>query len=137
MWIVVLACWPWLLFGRSKSTASVWDGVYSDAQALRGETAYRTNCGSCHGPKLAGHGQNPSLAGSNFLSKWNGQTVGDLFEKIQISMPADRPGKLSAAENSAIVAYILKFNGFPVGSKDLAESADELRDIRFEAEKPH
>jgi hypothetical protein len=50
-------------------------------------------------------------------------------------MPADRPGKLTATQNVEIVAYILKFNKFPAGSKDLAESPDELRSIRFEAEK--
>jgi len=133
--ILLFGCSPWLLSGQTKTTASVWDGVYSDEQASRGETAYRASCGSCHGSKLAGHGQNPSLAGNGFISRWDGQSVGDLFEKIQVSMPADHPGKLTATQNAEIVAYILKFNKFPAGSKDLAEIADELRSVRFEAER--
>jgi len=132
---VLLGFCTWLLCGQNKTAASVWDGVYSDAQASRGETVYGTSCGSCHRPNLAGHGQNPALAGTTFVSKWDGQTVGDLFEKIQISMPADHPGSLSAAENAEVVAYILKYNKFPAGSKDLAANTDQLRNIKFEAEK--
>lgn len=124
-----------LASGQEKTAASVWDGIYSDAQAARGETGYQANCGSCHGAKLAGHVPNPSLAGSHFLSKWEGQSVGDLLEKIQVTMPADRPGKLSAAENAAIVAFILKYNKFPAGAADLPEKADDLRGIKFQAEK--
>ena len=61
--------------------------------------------------------------------------MGDLLEKIEVTMPADRPGKLSAAENAAILAYILKYNKFPAGSTDLPEKADDLRGVKFEAEK--
>ncbi len=61
--------------------------------------------------------------------------MGDLLEKIQATMPADRPGKLSPAENAAILAYILKYNKFPAGATDLLEKADDLRGVKFEAEK--
>ena len=39
---------------RAQETKSVWDGVYSDAQATRGKTAYSEQCASCHGPELTG-----------------------------------------------------------------------------------
>ena len=74
-----------------------------------------------------------SLAGSDFLTNWNGMTVGDLFTKIQDSMPADHPGQLSKPVNAEILAYMLKFNKFPAGSKELPADADALRSIRFEA----
>jgi len=62
------------------TAASVWDGVYSSAQATRGEKAYRENCASCHGVNLEGSGQMPPLSGSDFTTNWNGMTLGDLFD---------------------------------------------------------
>ena len=59
-------------------------------------------------------------------------SVGDLFEKIQVSMPADRPGQLTKDQNAGILAYILKSNKFPAGAKELPASADAMRYVRFE-----
>jgi hypothetical protein len=92
---------------QDQAPASVWDGVYSPDQAVRGEGAYHKSRASCHGEKLEGKGQTPPVAGSDFISNWNGMTVGDLLEKTQVSMPADHPGQLSKEQNSAIIAYIL------------------------------
>jgi S-disulfanyl-L-cysteine oxidoreductase SoxD len=112
------------------------DGVYSEAQASRGEASYKAACASCHGATLAGSGAaTPALAGPDFTMKWTGQTMDDLFEKVQDSMPADRPGKLSRAENADIVAYILKFNKLPAGKADLPSDEAALKQIRFEAAK--
>ena len=61
-------------------------------------------CASCHRDNLEGHGTTPSLAGANFVGKWDGQTVGDLFEKMRATMPADHPGTLSREENAAVLA---------------------------------
>jgi mono/diheme cytochrome c family protein len=49
------------LSGQDKSQASVWDGVYSAEQAVRGEAAYLKSCTSCHGEKLEGQGTDPSF----------------------------------------------------------------------------
>jgi mono/diheme cytochrome c family protein len=133
---LVLASWIWCVSGQSAAPASVWDGIYTDQQAERGAAGYREACASCHGEKLKGHGQNPPLAGDSFTSNWNGSNVGDQLEKIQVSMPADRPGKLSKAQNAAILAYILQFNKFPGGDKELPADADALKGVRFEADKP-
>jgi mono/diheme cytochrome c family protein len=125
----VLASW------QCAAAVSVWDGIYTEQQAERGAAGYREACASCHGEQLKGHGQNPPLAGGSFTANWNGSSVGDLLEKIQVSMPADRPGKLSKARNAEILAYILKFNKFPGGDKDLPADADALKAVRFEADK--
>ena len=124
-----------LLSAQDKAPQSVWDGIYTDQQAGRGEAAYRAACASCHGQMLEGSGQMPPLAGSDFTSNWNGMTVGDLLDKIQTSMPADRPGQLSKDQNASILAYILKFNKFPAGSRELPADAAALQSVRFEAEK--
>jgi S-disulfanyl-L-cysteine oxidoreductase SoxD len=115
--------------------ASVWDGVYSDAQASRGEKAYRENCASCHGVLLEGSGQMPPLSGSDFVANWRGRTLGSLFDKMQESMPADRPGKLSKAMNADILAYVLQANKFPAGAKDLPPGTSALNSIRIDAER--
>ena len=64
---------------------------------------------------------------------WNGMTVGDLFEKMQTSMPADQPGHLSREQNAMLLAYILSSNKFPSGGADLSADAERLRLIRFES----
>ena len=117
----------------AQSPASVWDGIYSDEQAGRGAALYQTACGSCHGEKLQGKRQTPALTGSDFVMDWSGMTVGDLFDKIQTSMPADKPGSLSREQNASLVAYLLSVNKFPSGKAELSSDAERLRLIRLEA----
>ena len=121
----------------AQQPASVWDGVYTQAQASRGETVYSKECASCHGQGLDGSGQAPPLSGADFKGNWNGQTVDDLFEKVQTSMPGDQPGKLSREQNADILAFVLGNNGFPAGSKELPADAAALGKIRFETAKPN
>jgi mono/diheme cytochrome c family protein len=116
--------------------ASTRDGVYSERQATRGQAAYKTACASCHGEELAGsRPATPALAGPDFTGDWDGQTVDDLFERIQGTMPGDHPGTLSRDQTADIVAYILKFNKLPAGKNDLPTAAGALKDIKFEAAK--
>ena len=115
---------------------SAWAGIYSGDQAARGEAAYRERCASCHGASLDGTDDGPSLAGRDFREDWNGANVADLFEKIQFTMPANRPGRLTEDQDADILAYILKFNGFPAGPSALSTSVDDLRGVRFVAVNP-
>jgi mono/diheme cytochrome c family protein len=119
----------------AQQSASVWDGVYTHEQADRGKALYSKECASCHGAALDGNGTAPSLAGSDFTGNWNGQTADDLFEKMQTSMPADEPGRLSREQNADILAFLFLSNGFPTGSKELPAEAAALQQIRFEAAK--
>jgi mono/diheme cytochrome c family protein len=125
-----------VFFVRAQGRRSTREGVYSDGQAARGQASYKSSCASCHGDTLAGSGaQNPPLAGPDFTTNWTGQTLDDLFEKIQTSMPADHPGALSRATNADILAYILKANKMPAGKNELPSDAEELKQIQFEAAK--
>ena len=119
----------------AQAPASVWDGVYSAEQARKGEALYRQECASCHGEKLEGRGQAPPLTGADFIMDWNGMTVGDLFEKMQTSMPADQPGHLSREQNATLLAFILSANQFPAGAAELSTDGERLQQIRFEAAK--
>jgi hypothetical protein len=78
----------------------------------------------------------PALTGGEFLSNWNGLTVGDLFERIRQSMPADRPGSLSREKNLDILSHILSMNQFPAGTQELDRRVEVLKQIRLEAVKP-
>jgi mono/diheme cytochrome c family protein len=124
----------WVLF--AQTSRSVWDGVYTVEQAKRGSDAFSTECASCHGTDLTGGDSAPPLMGGEFTSNWNGLTVGDLFERIRTSMPANNPGKLSRDKNADILAFILSVNQFPAGKSELERQTEVLKQIRFEATRP-
>jgi mono/diheme cytochrome c family protein len=120
----------------TQSTRSVWDGVYTAEQAKRGQPLYQQHCASCHTEQLSGGEEAPDLTGGAFLRSWNGATANDLFEKIRVSMPQNRPGSLSRQNNADVVAYIFSVNQFPAGKTELAHEAEQLKQIRFESAKP-
>ena len=123
-------------FARAQGHASTRDGVYTEAQATRGQASYKSACASCHGETLGGSGAaTPPLVGQDFTESWTGQTLDDLFERMQTSMPGDHPGSLSRAANADILAYILQANKLPAGKKDLPSDSEPLKQIRFEAPK--
>src|SRR4030095_11768338 len=104
------------------------DGVYSDAQAARGEGSYRQQCANCHGNKLEGV-QGPPLTGDFFISRWQGQPLSDLVNKIRNTMPADAPGSLTSQQSADVTAHILKLGGFPAGKAELASDEPTLSGI--------
>jgi quinoprotein glucose dehydrogenase len=122
------------LFGFEDQT--VWNGVYTAGQAQKGAALYADNCASCHGLALTGGESAPPLTGGEFLSNWNGLTLGDLFERIRTTMPADRPGKLTREQNTDILAHILHVGDFPAGAAELSARTEYLKQIRIEAVKP-
>ncbi|HEY2660180.1 MAG TPA: c-type cytochrome [Caulobacteraceae bacterium] len=115
---------------------SVWDGVYTDAQAERGAAAYEKNCAKCHGEQLTGTGEAKPLAGPEFLSTWNGLSMGDLFDRTRTTMPMDAPRSLGGETYADILAYVLKFNGFPAGHAELDHRGEFLAGVRIDAFKP-
>ena len=102
----------------------------------RGQVLYANMCSTCHGLALNGGESAPPLSGGEFLSNWNGLTVGDLFDRIRTSMPADSPGRLKRERVADILAEILAVNQFPAGSIELAHQSEVLKEIRFEAARP-
>jgi quinoprotein glucose dehydrogenase len=117
-------------------TGSVWDGVYTQAQADRGKTAYTASCAGCHGQDLSGGEIAPPLAGGEFMSNWNGLTVGALFERTRTGMPPGAPGKVSRETKVDIIAYMLSFNKFPAGDRELPTQTAMMNTISIDAEKP-
>ena len=120
----------------SAESRSVWDGVYTEEQAKRGEELYRKQCASCHAETLTGGESAPPLSGGAFLSNWNGLTVGDLFDRIRKTMPLNTPGKLTRQQNADILAFVFSVNKFPSGKSELQNKTELLKEIRVEMTKP-
>lgn len=121
---------------EAPPTRSVWDGVYTEEQARRGEALYQQECALCHLATLTGGESAPPLAGADFLANWNGLTLGDLFERLRISMPPDQPERLTRQQKIEILAYMLSVNKFPAGPRELPRETYQLNQIRVDASKP-
>jgi mono/diheme cytochrome c family protein len=120
----------------AQTSRSVWDGVYTVEQAKRGEPLYAQHCGSCHGTTLEGGEMAPPLAGGAFNANWNGLSIGDLVDRIRISMPQNNPGSLSRQQCADIVAFMLGAGSFPAGASELPRELEAMKQIKFEASKP-
>jgi mono/diheme cytochrome c family protein len=122
-----------LLVAQGRTTR---DGVYTDAQAKRGEQAYAKACASCHAADLSGSGQAPALADADFVKEWTDQPLSDLYDRIRATMPADAPGTLTPAEVADMMAFILAKARMPSGNVDLPGETAALKSIAFAAPKP-
>ncbi len=134
--IGVVAVGWYTVLRAQQPMRSVWDGVYTKEQVSHGQVLYNQSCSTCHGQGLEGVEMAPALAGGEFLDKWASLTVGDLFERIRTSMPADKPGRLSREVYADITAYMLSANQFPSGETELSPDTQVLKQIRIDAVKP-
>ena len=115
---------------------SVWDGVYTEEQAKRGEPVYQKECAACHGAMMTGGESAPPLTGGGFQANWNGLTLGDLFDRIRKTMPQSKPGSLTRQQDADVLAFMLSLNKFPAGKTELYRQSEMLKEIRFETKKP-
>lgn len=107
-------------------------GLYTPAQADRGEALYAEQCASCHGALRAFVPEMAALLGDHtFRNRWNGRSLGELFGLIRDEMPQDAPGTLSPEETAALVAYMLAGNRFPAGDVALSSDIETLYAIPF------
>ena len=112
---------------------TVWNGIYSDAQATRGQQLYLENCSGCHGEDLDGVA---ILKGFDFMERWREINVKGLYDFVSQSMPRvrngspNRPGSLPEATYVSIISYIFKANGFPAGQTELTR--DTMKNIMIE-----
>ena len=122
-----------LVGAAMAQSPSVADGVYTTEQAERGAVLYDEQCVSCHGeirqmaPEMAA-----LLADHTFRVRWNGRSLGELFETIQVEMPQDAPGSLSSQQTADLIAFILQGNRRPAGELSLPLDVEALRVISFE-----
>jgi mono/diheme cytochrome c family protein len=105
---------------------TVWDGVYTEAQADRGMTVFSRTCAGCHA--LATQGRAP-LVGDGFWKSFAQKTAGELLEYVSLNMPNGAPASLSEANYADIVAVMLRSNGLPSGPTELV--ARSVTDVQI------
>ena len=124
-----------VLFSLMTPMASVAEGLYSPAQALRGEETYQQFCSACHGARLQGTPAAP-LTGEAFRGRWEDgkHTLDDLYYIIRSLMPNNAPGSLSKSQYADVVAFILKVNNYPAGEEELVPKAPAMKAVTLQ---PH
>jgi mono/diheme cytochrome c family protein len=119
----------------AQGQRSTWDGVYTEAQANRGAALFDKECAGCHGPSGEGGGMAPALVGAAFAANYDGQTVGDLFDRNRTTMPVGREGQVGTVQSADITAFMLQVNKFPPGLTELPAQSVLLRQIKYVAER--
>jgi len=104
---------------------TIWDGVYTAAQADRGEGTARSVCFACHSQS---EWQTPM-----FIRVWSGRPIHQMWENLRMTMPYDSPGRLSAQEYADVIAYMLELNGVPAGETELPSDSEGLMQITVTA----
>lgn len=99
-------------------------GVYTAAQAERGQAVFRSKCASCHAPNR--------FTDDLFYSSFAGKPLFEMFDVISDSMPEDNPGSLKKEEYADVIAYLLKLNNFPAGTTEVPTDKDGLSAIMME-----
>lgn len=117
---------------------TVWDRVYTEAQAARGSRLFSEHCALCHSEKMTGGlGGADALIGPEFRYLWADKSVGELFVILRAKMPPGEAGSLSDQEYADILAAILRGNGFPAGQEqELPGDATRTSDIRIIWDRP-
>lgn len=113
----------------AQPARSQWSGIFTEAQAKRGEPLYAENCAYCHGQAMEGTHSAPPLTGEALAGKWRGRSLADLFEYQQQFMPLNSPGGFSRQQNADIIAYMFKRGNVPAGKTELPTQPDAQRQI--------
>ena len=121
-------CFAGAMQAQDAAKTTVWDKVYTDAQAVRGEAAYAKTCAACHGAALIA-GNAPPLKGDEFAFVWGDKPLGELFERMKTLMPPEAPDSLPKETYRDIVAFVMKANNYPAGDNDLPADQDALNRI--------
>jgi mono/diheme cytochrome c family protein len=120
----------------AQSTKSVWNGVYTAAQATRGTDLYNSVCVDCHGDDLEGREKAPALAGAAFAQRWDGATLRKLFERMEEMPPDDPAARLEPKQYIDILAFLLSANNVSAGSEPLMVDKDALAAITYTSQRP-
>jgi ankyrin repeat protein len=114
---------------QDPARRTIWDGVFSDGQAARGQKVYAQACARCHADDLMGSSNAPALVGQPFFARFNASTAADVMLTIRQTMPQEAPDSLGAEAYVDIVSYLFKANGSPAGSAELAADRAQLQQV--------
>jgi S-disulfanyl-L-cysteine oxidoreductase SoxD len=111
-------------------------GWFLPSQVDHAQTVYAERCSRCHGGAMQGIGVAPSLAGDNFMERWRGEPVSDLYWVVNELMPIDDPASLLPQAAADLVALILARNGFEAGTRALPPDEAALTAYLIDREGP-
>ena len=97
-------------------------GIFTNAQARRGRTAFDEVCSECH--------TTSEFRGRTFQRTWGRRTVYSFFRTIRSTMPDDNPGGLEEQIYLDVVSYILSMNGHDGGAAELGADSP-MREVRI------
>ncbi len=112
--------------GQTEERLTTLDGVYTEAQALRGAEVIEDVCRECH--------DDEEFVGA-FIRSWAGASVAALYDDIYSLMPEDQPGSLPPQQYADVIAYILQLNGLPPGEVELGVARESLERVVIEANR--
>lgn len=128
--------------GEAEPLTSIWDGVFTETQADRGEAVYPGACGWCHGHRLDGAPDDPDmrstppLARARFLRVWDDRSLATLFEYTRATMPEDNPDSMTVQDYVDVIAYMLTVGGIPAGDAELRPDLQSLARVVIRTESP-
>jgi mono/diheme cytochrome c family protein len=111
-----------------ESSRTTLDGVFTLAQAERGQSAYADSCSSCHSLDLQGMSAS-ALMGPTFIDTWRQDSLSSLFNFIRESMPRRAAGSLSEQTYVDILSHMLSLNRFPAGLEQL--TPEKVAGVQF------
>lgn len=118
------------------SERTIWDGVFTAAQAEAGKALYTANCQTCHGTTGRGGPGGPPITGAGFNKKWVDSSVLDFYTFAHTNMPPGRAGTIGNEQDYVnIVAYVLDMHGADPGTSELVYNEEQLGNI-FIVKKP-
>jgi mono/diheme cytochrome c family protein len=132
--VVVALSWVSTAHISAQETGrTVADGVYTEAQAIRGAAAYNTFCSGCHRADLGG-ADGPALREDRFAKTFAEKDLRTLYTKIATTMPRGAPASLGDDVYLDVIAHVLRENGFPAGAQEL--TGDRVAGVRILPGRP-
>lgn len=109
---------------------TIWSGVYTSAQASRGQELFQTHCAECHDGDLNPSNTASRLVGDRFMDRWREDSLANLFDFVSTSMPRNRPASLTKPVYLDVLSYLLSRNAVQGGPTELKEA--DVESIRFQ-----
>lgn len=106
--------------GADDAEPTTADGIFTLAQADRGEALFRSTCSECH--------DSADWTETGFKGRWEDQSVYQLWYYVNERMPYDDPWSLSRQQTTDVLTYIFELNGLPAGDVELATDDDSIDD---------
>lgn len=108
---------------RAQESAPQDSAAPAAKQVALGEQWFRAVCFECHA--------SGGLSNADFRLKWGGRSAFELFESVRSTMPESAPGSLTQGTYLAVVAYLMRTNGMPVGTSALPADSAGLAMIKL------